>query len=143
MDALSVSASLVGLITAAVQVTKLLNNLVHETRDAPDSARSVLREVSSISICLHQLHGFLSGTKDAPRSRTSMILVDQALVVLSDCVLTFSDLEQSLESVKAENGMGVLDRLKWMSKESIISRSLSRLQASKASLNLMLITLTW
>ena len=143
MDPLSASASLVGLLTAAAQVTKLLTSLIQDAKEAPDSCRSVLREVTGISICLHQLQGFLIGAQEAPRSRTSLILVEQALVVLSDCVLTFSDLEQNLESLKTENPMGVLDRLKWLNKEPLINKLISRLQASKASLNLILTTLTW
>ena len=143
MDPLSVSASLVGLITAAAQVTKLLTGLVQDAKEAPDSCRSILREVSGISICLQQLQGFLIGAQEAPRSHTSLILVEQALVILADCVLTFSDLEQSLESLKIENSMGVLDRLKWVRKEPLINRLFSKLQASKASLNLILTTLTW
>ena len=143
MDPLSVSASLVGLLTAAAQVTKLLTGLIQDAKEAPDSCRSMLREVTSISVCFQQLQGFLVGAQEAPRSRTSLIWVEHALVVLSDSVLTFSDMEQNLESLTTENSMGVLDRLKWMKKEPLINRLFTRLQASKLSLSLILTTLTW
>ena len=143
MDPLSVSASLIGVITAAVQVSGLLKEFIDNVKGAPESARNVLREVLDVSISLQQLQEFLLGKQVASIARTSFIMVEQVVVVLTDCVITFSELEQVLETSKADRPMGIRDRLKWVSKEPAVIQVLGRLQASKASLNLMLTTLTW
>ena len=143
MDPLSVSASLIGVITAAVQVSGLLKDFIDDVKSAPESARNVLREVVDISISLQQLQEFLLGKQVASRSRTSFIMVEQVVVVLTGCVMIFSELEQVLEVPKADKSMGIRDRLKWVTKEPAVLQVLGRLQASKASLNLMLTTLTW
>lgn len=70
-------------------------------------------------------------------------MIEQVVIVFTDCVSIFSELEQTLESLKTGEHMRVLDRLKWSSKESTISKLLARLQSSKTSLNFMLTILTW
>lgn len=100
-------------------------------------------EVSGIEACLHQLQGFLLGKDEAARPRKSLIMIEQIVVVFTDCVSVFSELEQTLESIHTGEHMRVLDRLKWSSKESAISRLLFRLQSSKTSMTLMLNILTW
>ena len=143
MDPLSVAASIVGLVVAAQQVSKLLQTLVDSVDGSPSSAREVLAEVNDIHICLEQLQSLILGRRELPRSRKALIMVEQLVVVLTSCVSIFSELEQTIEMVKIDQPLRVVDRLKWMSKESVITRILLRLQASKASLNLMLTTMTW
>ncbi|MCJ1479668.1 hypothetical protein MMC13_008354 [Lambiella insularis] len=142
MDPLSISASITGLIAAAVQVSALLKHLVSNAKGASASAQSVLAEVSDIGLCLNQLQGFLLGSHEVCGSRTSLIMIDQVIVVLTNCVSIFSELEQTIEMLKTEQPTKVIDKVKWARKETVISKILGRLQASKASLNLMLTTLT-
>ena len=143
MDPLSVSASIAGLIMAAMQVSKLLYTLAKSADGSPSSAQRVLAEVNDIRVCLEQLQSLVLGKEDRLRSRKSLVMVEQLIVVLTNCVSIFSELEQTLEMVKTDQPMRVIDRLKWISKESVITRILLRLQTSKSSLNLMITTLTW
>ena len=143
MDPLSISASIVGLVTAIVQISSLLKTFVKNTRDANLSAHKVLLEVTDIGVCLNQLQGFLLGTEEAPKSRKSLLMIEQVVVVFTDCVCIFSELEQTLEMIRSDQPTRIIDRVKWVTKENSISKILLRLQASKASLNLMLTTLTW
>lgn len=143
MDPLSVSASIIGITTAAVQISRLLKTFIDGANGASTSARGVLMEVTGIYVCLHQLQGFLIGNEEAAKSRRSLIMIEQVIVVFTDCVSIFSELEQTLESLKTGEHMRFIDRVKWASKESAISKLLSRLQASKTSLNFMLTILTW
>ncbi|CAD6582312.1 MAG: hypothetical protein ASARMPRED_000930 [Alectoria sarmentosa] len=69
-------------------------------------------------------------------------MIEQVIIVFTDCVSIFSELEQTLESLKTGEHMRLIDRVKWASKEATISKLLTRLQASKASLNFMLTILT-
>ena len=143
MDPLSVSASIIGITTAAVQVSKLLKTFIDGTSQAPASARGVLTELTGIHVCLHQLQGFLIGKEEAARDRRSLILIEQVVTIFTDCVSAFSELERTLESLKTGEHMKVIDRVKWSAKETNISKILTRLQSSKTSLHLMLTILTW
>ncbi|KAL9120454.1 MAG: hypothetical protein Q9187_002992 [Circinaria calcarea] len=141
MDPISVSASIAGLITAAVQVSALLKRLVENVRGAPQSALNVLVEVNGIGLCLNQLREYIHGTQSVSRSRASFIMIEQVVVVLTDCLTIFSELEQVLETLQLD-AMKVIDKMKWTAKEATILQLLARLQTSKTSLSLMLTTLT-
>ena len=143
MDPLSISASIIGITTAAVQVSRLLKTFIDGVNGASTSARGVLMEVTGIYVCLHQLQGFLTGVEEAAKSRRSLIMVEQVIIVFTDCVSIFSELEQTLESLKTGEHMRLIDRVRWASRETTISKLLARLQASKTSLNFMLTILTW
>ena len=143
MDPLSVSASVIGITAAAVQASRILKRFIDGASNAPTSARGVLMEITGINACLHQLQGFLLGNEEAEKVRRSLIMIEQVVVIFTDCVSTFSELEQTLESLQIGEHIRVIDRLKWSSKETTISKLLARLQSSKTSLNLMLTILTW
>lgn len=144
MDPLSVAASVVGLLSVAAKIFHQLRTLWTGASGAPKSAQEVLLEVSTISVCLSQMQSFLLGTAEISRSRTSILMVEQVLVCLTDCVSTFSELEKILDNLGAtQQPMRKVDQFRWALKESVISKILGRLQAAKLSLNLMLTTLTW
>ncbi|KAI4214260.1 MAG: hypothetical protein LQ351_003345 [Letrouitia transgressa] len=144
MDPLSISASIAGLCIAAAQVSYLLRDFIGNAKQAPSTARHTLMEVTGISICLTQLDSYLSGRQEAARSRRMMIMVEQVIIILTNCVSIFSELEQVLEALKTDGVVRrVIDRVKWSLKERTLSDLLSRLQASKTSLSLMLNILTW
>lgn len=143
MDPLSIAASIVGITTAAIQASRLLKAFVDGPGEASTSARSILKEVSGIYACLQQLQSFLLGKEMAARSRRSLVMIEQIVVVFTNCVSVFSELEQTLESVQTAEHMRVLDRLKWSMKKNAISKLLIQLQSAKSSMNFMLNILTW
>ncbi len=51
-DPLSITAGIIGITTAAIQVVKVLADFVNRTKDAPRQATIVLREVGDIYIIL-------------------------------------------------------------------------------------------
>lgn len=142
MDPISVSASILGLLGAAAKVSELLTGLVHGVKDAPRLARRVIAEVEDLKLCLQRMQELvLSGTSNL-RSRKALITVDQFCIILTHTVMTFSELEDALDGLRARNSMLFGSRLKWIAKEPTISRLLQRLQSSKLSLNLILTTLS-
>ena len=143
MDPLSISASIVGITTATVQVSRWLKTFIDGTNAAPSSARRVLTELTGIHACLHQLQGFLLGVEEGTKTRRSLVMVEHVVVIFTDCVAVFSELEQTLESLQTGEHLRIIDKIKWSLKEATISRVLARLQSSKTSLNLMLTILTW
>lgn len=136
-DPLSLAAGVVGVLTAAAQISSLLIRFTQSSKDAPQTARTVLTEVNDISGILSHLQSFLLGDESPDRSRTQLLQVDQVITIMSGCVLTFSELEQLLDGFQKE-GMGLLDRAKWAKKEKAIGNLIQRLQNHKGSLSLIL-----
>ena len=145
MDGISVAASILGLVGAAAKVTQYLNALVTSVKTAPQLAQSVLLEVSDVSICLSQLQRLLLGMELGSQSQERLIMVEQLVVVLSNCVSIFSELEETLESLDLM-GSTTVSKIKiarWLYRQQSISTLLIRLQASKQSLTLIVTTLNW
>ena len=143
MDPLSIAVSVVGLLGATAKVSSILTTFIRGTNNAPKLANGVLQEVSDISACLAQLQAFLVGTRVGLRSRTALIMVENVVVTLTACVMTFSELEATLEPLNECTPTRISIRIAWMKKEPELARLCLRLNSSKQSLNLMLTTLTW
>lgn len=136
-DPLSIAAGIVGVITAAAQMSVLLTKFTKSTIAAPQQAQVVLTEVSDIRGILSHLQTFLLGSDSPNRSRTSLLKVEKVVTIVGGCVHTFSELERLLDELKTED-LDVLDRLKWARKEPVIVSLIDRLQNHKASLSLVL-----
>ena len=79
------------------------------------------------------------------KSQERLIMVEQLVVVLSNCVSIFSELEETLESLDLM-GSTTISKIKiarWLHRQQSISTLLIRLQASKQSLTLIVTTLNW
>ncbi|KAL9601093.1 MAG: hypothetical protein Q9179_002981 [Wetmoreana sp. 5 TL-2023] len=142
MDPISVAASILGLLGAAAKVSEVLSDFVKGVKDAPRLAHRVSTEVEDLTLCFRRLQTLITSEGLGRRSRAAMITIDQLLIVLTHCVVTFSELEAVLDGLKTRNPIFVSARLRWVAKEQTISRLLQRLQSSKASLNLVLTTLS-
>ena len=144
MDGISVAASILGLVAAAAKVTEYLNALVTGAKTAPKLARSVLLEVSDVSICLNQLQRLLLRMEMGARPQERLIMIEQLVILLSNCVSIFSELEEILESLNLTSTGGPNVKIaKWLHRQQSISTLLIRLQASKQSLTLIVTTLNW
>jgi len=143
MDPLSVAASVVGLLVATAKASQVLTAFIHNVKNAPTLAEHVLLEVSSISASLAQVQGYLTGTKSGSQARTRLLMVDQIVVTLTTCVMTFSELESILMSLNVNQPQQKRARVAWARQESSLTALLERLKWSKVSLNLILTTLTW
>lgn len=136
-DPLSIAAGVVGVLTAAAQMSLILTKFTKSTIAAPQQARVVLNEVSDIGGILSHLQSYLLGLGSPSRSRTSLLKAEKVVTIVSSCVLTFSELEKLLDALKTED-LEALDCLKWARKESAIMGLIQRLQNHKASLSLVL-----
>lgn len=143
MDPISAAASIVGLVGAAAKISEALFKFVTSVKGAPRLASNVLQEVSDTSACLSQLQSYLMGNRATSRSHEHLLMIEQIRVALSNCVLIFSELEEIVESLKPSEPMQLSRLGQWALKETAIRDLFTRLQHSKASLNLMMTTLTW
>ena len=136
-DPLSIAAGVIGILSVAAEISSVLIKFTSTVKDAPKQAQVVATEVSDVSRILSHLQSFLLGTESYDRSRSSLLRVDQLVTLVGSCVLTFSELEKILHELKIE-GMGLLNRIGWARKETIIMGLIQRLQNHKASLSLIL-----
>ncbi|KAL5597162.1 hypothetical protein FOBRF1_010955 [Fusarium oxysporum] len=141
-DPLSIAASVVGLLTAAAQVSKIIANVIQKARHAPEECGRIKTEVDDIRNVLVTLQLFIIGPqpRQDSRSRTSLIMVEQVVATLAACVATFSELDTFATAL--ENETSFLDRMRWASKDKEIHAILVRLESHKSSLTLMLTILT-
>ena len=143
MDPMSAAASIIGLLGAAAKVSEVLLKFIRSVNGAPKLAQSVLMEVADVNACLSQLQRYLQRTLSTSSSQEQLLMVQDLVAILSNCVLIFSDLEQTVDSLKPVEPMQPWRLAQWLSKEQAISALLVRMQQSKLSLSLMLTTLTW
>lgn len=136
-DPLSIAAGVIGIITAATQISSLLIDFTRQTRDAPRQAAIVLTEVTDTSGVLLHLQSLLLGAEAGDQSQRCFLQIDHVVTIITGCVATFSELEELLDSLKTDR-MNVLDCFKWARKESALAAVIQRLQTHKASLSLML-----
>ncbi|KAF4624776.1 hypothetical protein G7Y89_g13393 [Cudoniella acicularis] len=142
MDPLSVTMAIIGLLTAADQVSSTLQPLIKKAANAPEEIKEMKSSVDGIRIVLSQLQLMLIGKSQVGRNRTSLILVEQIVITLSACVTTFSDLDVFVETLGADANMGLLDRLRWATKTSTIQEHMQKLEVHKSTLTLMMTILT-
>ena len=142
MDGISVATSIVGLLGTAAKISLGLNDFMTRVKEAPKFARTVLQEVADISACLSQVQSLLLGAGRENASNQSLLMVEEIVVVLSNCVIILSELEELVDGVKPDQSIQASDVLKWTMKEKAITALSLRLRSSKTSLSLMISTLT-
>ncbi|KAI9687044.1 MAG: hypothetical protein M1822_002454 [Bathelium mastoideum] len=138
MDPISAAASIIGVLGAAGKIATLLYHFTSTIANAPRLAIVVLREVDDAARIIGQLGKYVVGNADIPPAGGSLVMLEQVLVILSNCVATFSELEAILDDLHVEPGLRNVERVKWSLKEPKIKAIVQRLQRHKASLTLMM-----
>ena len=138
MDPLSISGSIVGILVAASQVSSAITRFLRKTHDAPETAQCVLKDVSNLSVVLTELRNYLLNLGSASKPSVSLILVEQMVVTLSDCVAAFSKLEELLGTSENSAEAHLLSKIKWAAKEASIMQIMGRLRDDRSSLMSML-----
>ncbi len=140
---LSVIASVTGLLAAAAKVTLIVSGFIEKGKDAPHSMRSVVLELSDLTLSLCQLRPFIQGASTASQDRREAISVEQIVAISTSLVLNMSELEKLVDSCGIDKPMSLSSILRWVRSEDELVKVLTRVQASKNSLNLILTIFTW
>lgn len=143
VEPLSVAASVVGLVTAAVQMSNILYKMGSTIKDAPVLAQTAAGELNDISLVLAQLQKYIDGRVQASTQRLCLITVEHITATLTGCVITFSELDAILKSVNIDTGLRTWDRALWLLKKDKIASVITRLQNHKSTLGLMLNIMQW
>jgi type II secretory pathway component PulJ len=143
MDPLSLSASIVGLLTAASSVASVLLKVKSSISDAPQSMHHALSQVTELRVVLSAIDRLVSGMVVPRNGRLGMIQVDQLVATVTEAVMTISELEAVTEPLSKGSKESILTRIKWAWNENAISSILLRLDRHKSSFSLMLNIAQW
>ncbi len=138
MDPLSIIASVAGVVTAAAGVVNVLTRIT----DTPGSVATLLTEVNHVRIICASLQSFLDRTLRIDPARAALIQLENVVVVLTQTVIVFSQLETIVAPLAARGGPS-WRRLSWAWQETAAMRLVDQLQRHKTSLSLILQIIQW
>lgn len=146
-DPLSVAASIIGILAAATKVGEFLGPYIATSKNAPKLATTIYSEVTRIQVVLTSMKNMIS-TLSTPASsfaRAKLIQVDQFIVLFTDGVLLFDELETMLEplSLPDKDELSFRQRLQWASKKNSIIDVFNRLQRFQVTLSALLNIFQW
>jgi hypothetical protein len=136
MDPLNVTSSITGIIAAATQVSNLLGQII----DAPASITAVLTEVDHIFLALQKS---LDKATRLSGGRAALIQLEDVVVVLTQTVLVFSELELLVSPISNGKKTSYLVRFTWARIQDGVMRLVNQLQRHKTSLTLLLQIIQW
>src|SRR5437764_14133903 len=136
MDPLSIIASVAGIVTAAGNVASSLS----QVKDAPVSIRTLQTEVDHTKLIFTALRKFLAKTSKLPPQRAALVQLEDVVVILTQTVLVFSELESVVQPLAAwrTGDLGFTRRLNWAFKQTAATRLVNQLQRHKLSLTILL-----
>jgi len=143
MEPLSITMAVIGLLKTAHEVSSGIARLVASRKNGSSEIREIKTTVDMLRSVLLQLQLLLLNHAKVDERRASMILVDEVVVTLTACVMTFSDLDSCVEGLEADEKLGILGSVKWASKSAELRRYKRDLKAHKSSLSLMVNILSW
>jgi hypothetical protein len=123
--------------------SRLSSALKKSISEAPRLTDPLLSQIKELEISLSGVPKFLFGISSAPSGRISMIRDDQLVVILTEAVLTFSEVETLVTSIVRDNGLSVMARLMYVWKDDTIAGIMLRLERHKSSLSLILNVAQW
>ncbi|KAE9364169.1 hypothetical protein N431DRAFT_519382 [Stipitochalara longipes BDJ] len=110
MEPLNITSSIAGIITAASQVSDLLGQI----KDAPKSITAVAAELDHIQLIFRALQKFLDSNTRVSGERATLIQLEDVVVILTQTVLVFSELESLISPIANGNKTTYLVRLTWI-----------------------------
>ena len=142
MDPLSIAASITGIIVATTQVGGVLRRFVGSVRV---SVQAVMMEMEHVRILCRALQGFSECAIELPHRRTALVHLEDLVVILTQIVVVFSELQELLEPflVNNEGCDSTLQRIRWRGIEPVVDRLMDQLQSHKTSLSLLLQIVQW
>lgn len=139
MDPLSIIASITGIIMAAGKVSNLLSQI----KNAPTSVANILAEVDHIKIVFTALNNFINRNGRIRGARAALIQLDDIVIILTQTVLVFSELETIVTPLSSKGKLSGWRRLNWSRQEAAAVRLVNQLQRHKTSLSLLLQIIIW
>lgn len=113
-DPLSISASVAGLLSLAIQVSQLLYTQIQASKHAPGDAKELLDELQGIESVLKRLEAFLStqGIHERIFGANSMLTT-----AIQGCTVRILDMQGRVEKLNKHSVGGIIERGKWFYKQ--------------------------
>jgi hypothetical protein len=145
MEFIGATASIAGILAVAAKTGSWLHTTISSAADAPQVLRVLDTEVNEVHAAVSSLQILLADLSSAPPHRAALIQVDHLIATLTECVLTFSELDAALVPFAGlrEAKVPLRARLRWTRAEAECGRIVGRLQRHKASVSLMLNIMQW
>lgn len=144
MDPLSIAASVAGIIAAAASIAKAIAPYASAVKKLPTIALKVRSEMVNTQILLGALQTLMNNLDTSDPSRTNLIDIDHLVVVFTDGVLIFSELEAAVLAIEpAGERLGSMSRMTWVRSEGPIKDIVERLGMFKDSILIFLNILQW
>ncbi|KAL9095584.1 MAG: hypothetical protein Q9165_002016 [Trypethelium subeluteriae] len=124
MDPLSVTASIVGLFSLAVELTKIISEYSCGVADAPRNASDLLKELASLRHVLQRLGEFLKHDQATSAAFDQSSALFETSAVCRDRLL---ELLERFQKVKAKKLSRIIQRLVWPLDEKETTRVLEAL----------------
>ncbi|KAI1368164.1 hypothetical protein F5Y08DRAFT_335937 [Xylaria arbuscula] len=132
MDPLSVIASIAGVSTAGIALSRAIYDIVSSVRNAPKEASDIARGLCDLSLNLRELRRVLKAGQDI--CRRSLIKR------VASSIKRVSRIQDEIEDLLDITGKGV--RLRWLFRKSKIQGLLYAIESHKTGINLILQTMT-
>jgi hypothetical protein len=141
MDPLSITVAVVGLATAAFQVSHILRKAIKNNKEAPEYAELAFNEVKEFSVVIVAIKALLSNLDAVNRNRAYLIELEPIIATLTDAVLTFSEFQRILDSLVDITGLA--GNIRWARSQSNLERLTKKVQHHRGALSLMLNIIQW
>jgi hypothetical protein len=94
---------------STANISNLVANILGLIRDAPGSILSILTEVNNTRVVVAALQRFLDKTHSLPPQRAALIQLDDLVVILTQTVLVFSELESLILPLSNQTKVGAVE----------------------------------
>ena len=141
MDGLTVLQAIIG----GLQVIGKIQETVESLRDASDSMKCLLTEISVMKGILEQLRPLIVSDHYRETEGAKFVELGDLVLVFTDLAKTLSNFDQFVSQVSQRTGLKGTTFFKsslWVKNEKRFQRELMRLQYQKSSLNVILTLLT-
>lgn len=135
--------AVIGLLKTAHEVSTTIGKIVSSKKNGCKEIRDIKSTVDTLRSVLLQLQLLLLNHAKIDDRRASMILVEEVVVTLSACVMTFSHLDSCVGGLASDERLGILNSVRWASKAEELKGYMQSLESHKISLALMVNILTW
>jgi hypothetical protein len=140
-DPLSVSASVAGSLSLALEITKILSAYVSDVKSAPDDARTLLTEITALCHALDQLINLLRNDV-----KGNFAPISALYVVIMACQEHIQDLYKKMKKLQLQKNSlkGIIDRtVKWPLNKDEYRSTLATLQRFAQTFQFSLTISNW
>ena len=121
MDGLSAAASIAGVASAGIHLSKCLYDIYSTVKSSTKEIQDIANNVSLLSVVLEELDGVLC--QDEMHYKPQLQQAAQAIVLT--CATIFSDIRKHTGTGKGQRVRASLKRLRGFSRESVSSHCVS------------------